>query len=431
MSISKSGTNTPNSKTTTLSSPPTKQKAHMARYVFSRKSLHHGQFQLVDHGTNGGLADSNMRILEKSGCFITIVGIDNHELTGLPIVACAAKFETNHGPVIGIFHEYAYHGKGKSIHAPGQLEHFGITVDNKSVKVGGKQHLTTLDGCVLPLQVIDGLSYLKTLGIPSDSDVTTYPHIIFTAPAIWDPSLLDHIHPDLSSGHASDWTALDTDGSFSHDPYDWHGEYTDCVVQNLNVLLDLPEEAGSYTPIYLHLTSDVPSTHHVHLHQGHPGDLDWSSYRPFFGGAPVDSIAATFKHTTQNGNIGGNHDYLKKHFKASNPVLNIHRRHEPVATDTIFSDTPAIDHGGKMAQIFVGCRTLVYDAYGIKSIKQFVNTLQDNIRERGAMETLISDGGSAFISNKVKNILRTLLIADYQSEPYHRHQNKAETVMGP
>ncbi|KAL7576900.1 hypothetical protein ACA910_006664 [Epithemia clementina (nom. ined.)] len=136
----------------------------MARYVFSRKSLHHGQFQLVDRGANGGLAGSNMRVLEKSGCFITIVGIDNHELTGLPIVSCAAKFETNHGPVIGIFHEYAYHGKGKSIHAPGQLEHFGITVDNKSVKVGGKQRPTTLDGRVLPLQVIDGLSYLKTLG---------------------------------------------------------------------------------------------------------------------------------------------------------------------------------------------------------------------------------------------------------------------------
>ncbi|KAL7564903.1 hypothetical protein ACA910_009392 [Epithemia clementina (nom. ined.)] len=190
MSISKSSTKTPNSKTTTSSPPPTKQKAHMARYVFLRKSSHHGHFQLVYCGANGGLAGGDMRIFEKSGRFITIVGIDNHELTGLPIVSCAAKFETNHGPVIGIFHEYAYHGKGKSIHAPGQLEHFGIAVDDKSVKVSGKQRLTTLDGRVLPLQVIDGLSYLKTLGIPSDSDMTTYPHIIFTAPAIWESQYL-------------------------------------------------------------------------------------------------------------------------------------------------------------------------------------------------------------------------------------------------
>ncbi|KAL7564901.1 hypothetical protein ACA910_009390 [Epithemia clementina (nom. ined.)] len=123
--------------------------------------------------------------------------------------------------------------------------------------------------------------------------------------------------------------------------------------------------------------------------------------------------------------IGGDHDYLKKHFKARNPVLNIPWHHEPVATDTIFSDTPAVDHGGKMAQIFVGRRTLVCDAYGIKSTKQFVNTLQDNIRERGAMETLISDGGSALISNKVKDILRTLLIADYQSELFYQHKKQS------
>ncbi|KAL7563770.1 hypothetical protein ACA910_020454 [Epithemia clementina (nom. ined.)] len=83
-----------------------------------------------------------------------------------------------------------------------------------------------------------------------------------------------------------------------------------------------------------------------------------------------------------------------------------------------------------MAQVFVGRHTLVCDAYGIKSTKQFVNTLQDNICERGAMETLISNGGSALISQKVKDILHTLLIADYQLEPYHQHQNKAENRYG-
>ncbi|KAL7576899.1 hypothetical protein ACA910_006663 [Epithemia clementina (nom. ined.)] len=83
-----------------------------------------------------------------------------------------------------------------------------------------------------------------------------------------------------------------------------------------------------------------------------------------------------------------------------------------------------------MAQIFVGHCTLVCDAYGIKYTKKFVNTLQDNICECGAMETLISDGGSALVSNKVKDILRTLLIADYQFEPYHQHQNKAENRYG-
>ena len=34
---------------------------------------------------------------------------------------------------------------------------------------------------------------------------------------------------------------------------------------------------------------------------------------------------------------------MKKHLKSRNPTLNIPRRHEPVATDTVFSDTPVRD----------------------------------------------------------------------------------------
>ena len=65
--------------------------------------------------------------------------------------------------------------------------------------------------------------------------------------------------------------------------------------------------------------------------------------------------------------------------------------------------------------------TLVCDAYGIKSTKLFINTLSDNIRKRGAMDTLISDGGKYEISKQVTDLLRSLFIQDYQSEPYHQH----------
>ena len=54
-----------------------------------------------------------------------------------------------------------------------------------------------------------------------------------------------------------------------------------------------------------------------------------------------------------------------------------------------------------MAQNFVGKRTLVTDVYPLKSQKQFVNTLEDNIRFRGAMTKLISDYAKVEISNKV------------------------------
>ena len=83
-----------------------------------------------------------------------------------------------------------------------------------------------------------------------------------------------------------------------------------------------------------------------------------------------------------------------------------------------------------MAQLFVRRDTLVCDAYGIKNQKQFINTLYDNIKFRGAMTILITDCGKYEISKKVDDILKSLFIKQYESEPYHQHQNKAEQYYG-
>ena len=92
---------------------------------------------------------------------------------------------------------------------------------------------------------------------------------------------------------------------------------------------------------------------------------------------------------------------MRKHFKPRFPAFNIPCRNEAVATHTIFSDTPAIDSGVTMAQIFVGKDSLVSDMYPMHSSKQSVNTLEDNIRFRRAMSKLISDCSQVEISNKV------------------------------
>ena len=47
---------------------------------------------------------------------------------------------------------------------------------------------------------------------------------------------------------------------------------------------------------------------------------------------------------------------MKRHLKSRNPALNVPRRHEAVATDTIFSETPAVDSGVKQAQVTSHCR---------------------------------------------------------------------------
>ena len=117
---------------------------------------------------------------------------------------------------------------------------------------------------------------------------------------------------------------------------------------------------------------------------------------------------------------------MKRHLKSRNPALNVPRNHEPVATDTIFSDTPAVDSGVKQAQVFVGRDSLVADVYPMKSGKRFVNTLEDNIKRRGALDKLLSDSAKNEISKKVIDILRAYHISNWHSEPYHQNQNPAE-----
>ena len=396
--------------TKVLSAKRSRQIQVCKHYIFQHAN--HTNNQLVDRGANGGLAGSDMRVIYKTHRKINISGIDNHEVNGLDVVTAATLLNTSLGKVIGIFNEYAHLGKGSSIHSSGQLEWFKTHVDEKSIKVGGTQLITTLDGYSVPLLIKDGLAYATSLGRPTDQDMDTYPHVFFTSPDKRDPSVLDHDPPPLDGLDPSQVL----DQPFGDPMFDAYGDFNERIIANLNILLDAPpEDYGSYI---------------ANLHQGSSQEPHWNALRPFFAWTSPSSIKDTFNVTTRHGTAPHTQDYIKKHFKSRNPVFNIPRRSEAVATDTIFSDTPAVDDGSTMAQFFCGQDTLVCDAYGIKSTKQFINTLSDNIRKRGAMDTLISDGGKYEISKRVTDLLRSLFIQDYQSEPYHQHQNKAENRFG-
>jgi hypothetical protein len=85
----------------------------------------------------------------------------------------------------------------------------------------------------------------------------------------------------------------------------------------------------------------------------------------------------------------------------------------------------------KMCQIFVGRKSLVIDVFGMHNNAEFVvNTLEDVIRKRGAMDKLISDSAKVEISKRVLDILQALCINDWQSEPQYQHQNYAERCWG-
>ena len=298
--------------TKVLSPKRSRQIQVCKRYLFQHAN--HTDNQLVDRGANGGLAGSDMHVIHKPHRKINISGIDNHEVTGLDVVTAATLLNTSLGKVIGIFNEYAYLGKGSSIHSSGQLEWFKTNVDEKSIKVGGTQLITTLDGYSVPLLIKDGSAYATSLGRPTDQDMDTYPHVFFTSPDEWDPLVLDHDPPHLDGLDPSQVP----DQPFGDPMFDAYGDFNERIIANLNILLDAPpEDCGSYTS-----TSYVSTTK---LHQGSPQEPDWNALRPFFAWTSPSSIKDTFNVTTRHGTAPHTQDYIKKHFKSRNPVFNIPR----------------------------------------------------------------------------------------------------------
>jgi len=75
---------------------------------------------------------------------------------------------------------------------------------------------------------------------------------------------------------------------------------------------------------------------------------DFDALKPYFGYLPTDIIAKTYGTTTQFAKTSLS-TVLKCNFKSPFPALNVHRRNEPVATDTVYSNTAAIDNGSKHA----------------------------------------------------------------------------------
>ena len=207
---------------------------HFTYHVAEASQGKHGS--LVDRGANGGLAGSDVRILSRSSRKCTVTGIDSHELQGLDVVQCAALVETNHGIVNLIMIEYACYGKGHNIHSSGQIEWFENSVDDRSVQVGGKQRICTIDGYAMPLTCRSGLMYLSILGIPTDTDLERYPAVHLTGPHEWDPSVLDYTHPSGDGEHP--WSN-DPDERFAFDcNFDEFGDYIQRGIQTLSILDD-------------------------------------------------------------------------------------------------------------------------------------------------------------------------------------------------
>ena len=265
---------------------------HFTHHIAQASQAKHGA--LVDQGANGGLAGSDVTILSTSSRKCTVTGIDSHELQGLDVVQCAALVETNHGIVNLIMNEYACYGKGHTIHSSGQIEWFKNSVDDRSVQVGGKRRICTIDGYAMPLIGRGGLMYISILGKPTDKDLERYPAVHLTGPHEWDPSVLDYTHP---SGDGEPPWSNDPDERSAFDPnFDESGDYTLRAIQTLSILDD---SSSTLTPCPTLMTNQ-------HVFRTYQHDVsheapDYETFRPYFGWGNVDTVQKTMEQSTQWG----------------------------------------------------------------------------------------------------------------------------------
>ena len=632
--------------------PLARPKYHIRTHTTYTVSRHNrsNRGSMIDRGANGGLAGSDCRVISYSDRRVDVVGIDDHEIQQIPIVTAGAVFQTNHGEVIGIMHQYAFFPSGVTIHSSGQLEHYKLDVQDRSALVGGLQRITTPDGYVFPIDFVNGLPYTPMRPY-TDTEFDTLPHVFITADTEWDPSVLDnrisdrdnwHLDMDIpitdrarfpfdSTGRYNNrtpgdpfqgshpmadslvdpaplnplitaWAArmseltdlnaqdrfppADDDDSSTGmpgledrpDPYASSSDSDDdsddgssvsssrshvlhmgdligpdklaptfeamflgltgplpvpedfpywedyieekqriqCARimsmaqgcprvfphENSNPFLDrkcrpitmwpvfgpspprgwlvypspalyewypahfrnlssieCPDEPMSlcgpypYVKILINLGTDddirlweppvetyrhleasgepdstqPPNiSYHVRRAERHVTQARYDALRPSFLYQSKETLEKTLSSTTQYATTSISGPIIRNKYKSPFPANNVIRRHEPTATDTFFADVPAICCGALMAQFFIGRHSLVRDVFPMKTDKQFVNTLEDVIRKRGAMDKLISDSAQVEISSRVKDILRALVIEDWQSEAYYQHQNFAE-----
>ena len=180
-----------------------------------------------------------------------------------------------------------------------------------------------------------------------------------------DPAALDHTFDDIE-----DW--YDAITELTEDPdtdlFDEFGNYRKCTVVQSTVIRDTPMsyfDAIDYEGLDGGTTIDdlvdqAVYQAHVHGHEVKAREPDYDALRPLFGWLPTDIIKCTFEKTTQYARIPMS-TILKKHYKSPNPALNVHHHDEPVATDTVYLDTPAVDDGATSVQFFTGMKSLVSD----------------------------------------------------------------------
>jgi len=427
---------------------------------------------LIDRGANGSIAGRDMRVVERTMKTIDLSGIDDHTVKNLSIVTAGGVTKSSLGDIILIVHQAAdMTRESKTILSVGQMESFGCKVYDQPFMVSNRTPYIQLPtGHRIPITFRKGLPYIRIRPF-TDHDWKTIPHVYLTSPDDWNPAILDSNVPDSwfdqqpRDPNLLRQSIFNEEGILKDNMEDSDDEYFDAqqhtaidrkgIMAYLTTLIDTelddpPENESHHDTIACHPVTTRSQTKGTSLSNGDTdGDLsynnpaktyetptfikpskrDYTRFACYFPGADLDSIKRTFESTTQLGTRGATTGItLRNRLTSPNPVLNLPRRNEDVATDTLYSQTQAIDNGSTAAQFFVGRKSHFRSIVPCGSTdKYFAKALMDEIRKYGAMDRLISDNARAQLSEQVKDILRsTFCIKDWHSEPHVGNQNFAE-----
>jgi hypothetical protein len=276
------------------------------------------QLALIDRGVAG----SDTWLIDKSLCSVHIQGIDNHMIKYVPISTVSAVVNTQRDEVIAIMHQYAYTGKGSTIHSSSQLEWCGNDVNNHSIKIdGGRQQLTTPDGYVISINVRHGLPSI-TMRPFTNEEFEELPHVLWTSEDDWDPTSLDSI-----ISNDPNWYEAEPSPPLPDPMYDEYREFRGHVLINqrewqvhyFDALDTKPSSHNDEFHNALEPFADDPDSvidlvvyranraHYVCDHETveaapkfvMTSEPDYGQLHPCLGWLPIDAIKKTFEHTTQ------------------------------------------------------------------------------------------------------------------------------------
>jgi hypothetical protein len=219
-------------------------------------------------------------------------------------------------------HQYAYTGKGSTIHSSGQLEWCGNDINNHSIKIdGGRQRLTTPDGYVIPIDVKRGLPYI-TMRPFTDEEFKELLHVLWRSEDDWDPTSLDSV-----ISNDPNWYKVEPSPPLPNPMYDEHGNSVDVFLStNANgrfiTLMHLTRSrllvTTNFTMPWSNYADDPDSVINLVVYRANRAryicdhdtveaapkfvmtlEPDYGQLRPCLGWLPIDAIKKTFERTTQ------------------------------------------------------------------------------------------------------------------------------------